>query len=429
MKKWISYGNETLSFSIPDGIPCYELFPNEVVIPEDPDALILDALHQPVGCSLESLAAPGKRVCIISDDVSRPTPVSKVLSILLPYLHELGIRKDDVYFVMALGSHRHMSQEEIDDKLGAETARDYKVFQSSFADPEELLDLGCTEGDNVNITVYRRVMESDIRIGIGNIVPHNTLGWSGGSKILFPGVTSEETVSKFHTRAMLWSTGRIFGVVENDIRHSVERWAEKIGLHFIVNTILDRHSNIYRVVAGDYIKAHRKGIEYAKEVYCVPIPEKVNIVIADSHPSDCDFWQGTKGFNPTDVIIKDGGSGILISPFYEGVGPHREYPAMVGLGNVSDILSEICEKGAQSHPDLDPLAVAVGALIGRMRQRFDMYIYSDGVDDALLAEAKMHRSSDLQKTIDMLCSKYGESASIAILHFGAEIVPELENES
>ena len=102
---------------------------------------------------------------------------------------------------------------------------------------------------------------------------------------------------------------------------------------------------------------------------------------------------------------------------------------MVGLGNVSEILSEICEKGAQSHPDLDPLAVAVGALIGRMRQRFDMYIYSDGVDDALLAEAKMHRSRDLQKTIDMLCSKYGESASIAILHFGAEIVPELENES
>ena len=293
MKKWISYGEEALSFSIPDKMPCYELFPNEVTIPQDSQSVIFDALKNPVGCSLESLVSPEKRVCIISDDVSRPTPVHKILAVLLPYLYELGIRQENIYFVMALGSHRHMTQAEIDTKLGADTARNYRVYQSSFADPEELLDLGCTEGDNVKITVYRRVMESDIRIGIGNIVPHNTLGWSGGSKILFPGVTSEETVSKFHTKAMLQSTGRVFGVPENDIRCSVERWAEKIGLHFIINTILDRHANIYRVAAGDYIQAHRRGIEYAKEVYCVPMPGKADIVIADSHPSDCDFWQGT----------------------------------------------------------------------------------------------------------------------------------------
>lgn len=426
MQKQITYGKHVLAFDVPSNLTCFELFPNNVQCPTDKIALINRALDAPIGCSLSELSLPGKRVCIICDDISRPTPAEKILSCLLPRLQQLGVHKTDIYFVMALGSHRRMTQAEIEQKLGAVYAAEYPVYQSSFADPSELLNLGDTES-GVNITVYREIMDSDIRIGIGNIVPHNTMGWSGGSKILFPGVTSEETVSRFHMKAMLQTTGRIFGQVENEVRRDVEAWAKKIGLHFIINTILDRHGKLYQVVAGDYILAHRQGVAYAKDVYCVEAPCMADIVIADSHPSDCDFWQGTKGFNPSDVLIKDGGSCILVSPFYEGVGPHKEYPMMVGNENASLLLNDIYEHGMSAYPDYDPLAVAVGALIGRMRQRFHMYIYSDGVDDALLEQAKIQRTTDLTAAVRALATQYGPDAVLAIIHFGAEIVPVISS--
>lgn len=423
MKQWIGYGSSQIDFEIPDNARVDVLKPNSVAPAADGAERIAHALDNPVGTTLESLMDESKRVCIIVDDVSRPTPAELILSVLLPRLHKLGVKKENIYFVLALGSHRRMTQAEVEQKLGAANAAEYAVYQSSFADPNELLDLGLSE-TGVPIVVYKKVMDSDVRIGIGNIVPHNTLGWSGGSKILFPGVTSEETVCQFHMRAMRRTDTPIFGNVDNPVRRDVEKWTEKIGLHFIINTILADGAQIFDVVAGHHVQAHRKGVELAKKVYSVPSPKEADIVIVDSHPSDCDFWQGTKGFNPSNLIVKDGGSVILVSPFYEGVGPHAEYPVLLGRDDADAVLEAIMRDGLAAAEGMDPLAVAVGALISRMRQRFDMYIYSDGVDDELLRTAQIHRTWDLTKTVAELAARLDHPAHIVIIRFGAEVVPD-----
>lgn len=423
MKQWIGYGSSQIDFEIPDNAVVDVLRPNPVEPAADQVERIVHALDNPIGTSLESLLDESKRVCIIVDDVSRPTPAELILSVLLPRLHSLGVKKENIYFVLALGSHRRMTQEEVDSKLGAANAAEYAVYQSSFADPNELLDLGLSE-TGVPIVVYKKVMDSDVRIGIGNIVPHNTLGWSGGSKILFPGVTSEETVCQFHMRAMRRSDVPIFGNVDNPVRCDVEQWTEKIGLHFIINTILTNGAKIFDVVAGHHVQAHRQGVELAKKVYSVPSPRGADIVIVDSHPSDCDFWQGTKGFNPSNLIVKDGGAVILVSPFYEGVGPHAEYPVLLGRDDADTVLETIMREGVAAAKGMDPLAVAVGALISRMRQRFDMYVYSDGVDDALLNTAQIHRTWNLTQTVTELTEKLNHPAHIVIIRFGAEVVPD-----
>ncbi|NLV58997.1 MAG: nickel-dependent lactate racemase [Clostridiales bacterium] len=424
MEHRIRYGHQELSFQIPQGCRFAAIHPKPVSAAPDAQAEIRRALDQEIGASLASLASPGKRVCIICDDISRPTPVSTIVPLLLHRLTTLGVQKEAIYFVLALGSHRRMTHQEVEHKLGAEIAGDFAVYQSSFADPSELLDLGHTE-DGAVIEVYRRVMDSDVRIGIGNIVPHNTLGWSGGSKILFPGVTSEETVSKFHMRAMMPRDERIFGNVNNSVRRDVETWTEKIGLHYIINTVLTGEQALYRAVAGHHVLAHRQGVEYARDVFSVPAPYAADIVLVDSYPSDCDFWQGTKGFNAADVVVRDGGSAILVSPFYEGVGPHPEYPVMVGRDDASSLLDALIARGPSAAPGMDPLAVAVGALISRMRQRFDMYVYSDGVEDALLESARIRRTRDLGQTLAELNERYGGHADVLLIHSGAEVVPEL----
>ena len=424
MKKEISYGDQLLTFFVPNKMKVIEIAPHAPK-PEAPgEVLIRQALEHPIGASLTDLMLAGKRVCLICDDISRPTPVQKILEVLLPQLVQLGVRREDIYLVFALGSHRRMTPAEVQQKLGAQIAAEFPVYQSSFSDPSELLELGSTE-DGIPITVYRRIMDSEIRIGIGNIVPHNTLGWSGGCKILFPGVTSEQTVCRFHMKAMLGRTGQVFGLAENAVRSDVERWAGKIGLHFLINTILTRTGEIYRVVAGDCVQAHRQGVGYAREVYAVQVPQKADIVVVDSHPSDCDFWQGTKGFNAANVLLKDGGSCVLVSPFYEGVGPHAQYPAMIGCDGADALLNEMYVKGPQAFPEYDPLALSVGAMIGRMRRRFSMYAYTDGMSTQALAEAGIQKTRDLSKTLFELSKQYGSGAVLAIVHDGAEIVPEI----
>lgn len=424
MEHSIRYGKQRIPFQLPDGCRFAVLQPKPVAAAPNPQQEISRALDQGIGVSLATLCAPGKRVCIISDDISRPTPVAQILTELLPRLFALGIAKEDVSFVLALGSHRRMTVQEITEKLGAATVHEYPVYQSSFADASELLDLGKTE-DGTTISVFKRVMQSDIRIGIGNIVPHNTLGWSGGSKILFPGVTSETTVCQFHLRAMLPHKERIFGNVDNSVRKDVETWTEMIGLHYIINTVLTAGQALYRVVAGHHVAAHRQGVQYAKDVYCVQAPFAADIVLVDSYPSDCDFWQGTKGFNAADVVVKDGGAVVLVSPFYEGAGPHPEYPIMVGRDDAETFLETLHREGLSAAQGMDPLAVAVGALISRMRQRFAMYVYSDGVEDGLLSAARIRRTTDLTLTLATLNRRYGGRADILAIHSGAEIVPVL----
>lgn len=427
MKEWVYYGSDKLYFDVPEGAICSVYSPNPVKPAEDELSEIQNALLSPIGADLNNMVGPDSRVCIISDDVSRPTPVATVNRVLLPYLEELGVRKENIYFVMALGSHRTMTEAEIEAKLGADVVASYRVYQSAFKTPDDLLFLGETEEDRIPITVSRVVMDSDVRIGIGNIVPHNTLGWSGGCKILFPGVTSEETVCKFHLKAMMRGDEIIFGNPENSVRRDVERWAKKIGLSFIINTILNDSGKIYRVVAGDSVLAHRQGVKYAEDVFAVKVNDRPDIVVVDSHPSDCDFWQGTKGFNPSDVLLAKGGSALLVSPFFEGVGPHREYPYMVGRDDSSDILERIYRGDTEGLEGMDPLAVAVGGLISRMRQKFDMYVYSDGIGDDYLEMARIQRSVNISETLAELNKKYGNHAKIAVLRYGAEIVPILKD--
>ena len=421
MAQWIGYGKDIIEFDLPEDCAYFEIAPNRVKAAPDPLLEQERALNDPFGTRLEDLIAPGRRVCIISDDITRPTPVRLILRSLLPRLEALGAKREDVFFVLALGSHRKMEPWEIREKLGEETVNGYRVLQSSFTDSDSLLLVGTTES-GVGIEVYREVMNSDVRIGIGNIAPHGTLGWSGGAKILFPGVTSERTVSRFHMKAAMLGNS-CFGDVENPVRHDIEQWSETIGLHFIVNTVLLGSGEIYRVVAGHPVTAHRQGVSFGKEIYFVKAPHRVDIVLVDSHPSDGDFWQGTKGFYPSDILLRDGGTSLLAAPCYEGEGPHSIYARMIGDDNAEAVLEKLYR--GEEMEGADPLAVAVGAQLSRMRRRFHMSMYTNGLPDEVLARAKIRKARDIGEELARLFALYGKKARLAIVRFGAEVVPEI----
>ena len=205
----------------------------------DQVAVIEDALANPIGTEpLEDLLAPEDRVVIIVDDITRPTPTAKILPVILARLAQAGIPDEAVLIFMALGTHRPMTRDELRVKLGDDVLARFRVINRDYRDGD-YVDWGTTTS-GIPIEVNREIVEADVRIAIGNIVPHITSGWGGGSKIILPGVCSQKTVDQMHyVGCTMQPVLDILGTRDNLPRVEMDDIAGKIGLDFIVNTVLD----------------------------------------------------------------------------------------------------------------------------------------------------------------------------------------------
>ena len=390
-------------------------------LPDQKD-LVREALDNPIGTSrIEEMVKPGNKICIISDDVTRPTPVYLVLEELLPRLLNAGIEKKDICFVMALGSHRRMTREEMAIKLGQNIVDEYTVFNSEFSDPELLVEVG-TSQMGTPIRVFKPAMEADFRIAIGNIIPHGCMGWSGGAKILYPGITSEDIVSEFHVMQG-FQDGIVYGMDNCPVRLAVEEWTKNIGLHFIINTSLTGEFKIYKVVAGDYVQAHRTGVENSKKTLGVPIKCRPNIVVTSSYPTDQDMWQCTKGIYGGGRVISEGGTIIVLAPCVEGVGPHKTFPTNLGLLNGVPILQARID-AKETGEDL--LSMAVGVSIAKLHKYCTVHWLTNGCSEEEVKPRKFiwHREDDIQAVFDQVYAQY-EDPDVLIIPIGGETLPYL----
>lgn len=421
MQIHIPYGSTMEAvFNVPDHNYYGMLKPLPVMPAADPVSEIRKAIDNPIGCMpLEKTVKPDDRVNIICDDISRPTPVHLILPVLIKKLEEIGVSSEKIKIIMALGSHRAMTEDEIRQRVGEDIFRKYHVVNSEFRRKEDLVYLGTTP-DGVEIHVSKIVMDSDIRIGIGNIVPHPVMGWSGGGKILFPGVTGEKTVSQFHMLGGL-ADENLYGRDECFIRRSMEGWVETIGLHFIINTVLTSRMEVYKVVAGHYVKAHREGVEYAKIALGCKIEKKVDIIVVSSFPADFDIWQSTKGMSSSEHALKDhSGTIILVSPNYEGIGPHPDFPKYFGMDDSEKILKRIFR--GEDHFTGDLLALSVGTSMSKMRKRANLVIVTDGISGEEAAQCKIshYPLCRLQNAVDDAMKRY-ENPLVASVSHGGEL--------
>lgn len=419
MKITLPYGGDAVSFEVEDRRFLRLYDPVDAPAALNFEGEIRRAIDNPIGTPpLEQIIFPGAKINVIVDDGSRPTPVSRILPVLLGKLSEIGVCERQVRVIVALGSHRHMTSDELKERVGASVFARYEVINSEFHDPKQLVYVGNTP-DGVEIHATKAAMEADIRIGVGNLVPHPVMGWSGGGKILYPGVAGENTVSYFHLKGSL-ENGNLFGREDSPIRTMMEGWVDTIGLDFIVNTILNSHMQLHSAVAGHYIQAHRAGVEIAKEVLGCAVDERADVVVVSSFPADQDFWQSPKGMYSAEYALKgkSGGTIILVSPNYEGVGPHPEYPEWMGRDDGDELVRGIFAGKPFSG---DALAMAIGNSMSKMRRRRKLVVVSNGVTEEDMARCgcRHYPTALLQQAVDdALAGNTG--AKLAAVSNGAE---------
>jgi len=369
----------------------------------DLDREIRAALDRPIGCPrLSALVRSDQRVAVIVDDLTRPTPTARILPGVLEALHDRGVRREQISVVVALGSHRPMTAAEIRKKVGDTAAADYRVVNSRFDDPAHLVDCG-RSADGVPIWIDEAVARADLRIGIGSIVPHGAVGWSGGAKILYPGVAGKETVARFHFTHGL-TEENMTGREACPVRARMEAWVQQVGLEFVVNCVLTPDDAVSRVVAGHYVAAQRAGVAAAKPIYCREIREQVDIVVSVGYVHDGDFWQASKGLYGPEALVRDGGTLLLVAPCSEGIGPHADYLERIGRDDNRAILEAILDGRMKEPPD--PLSLGPAGMMARLRRRFRAAIVSPGLGRHDLDPAGYEKFDDVESGVATLLHRY-----------------------
>ena len=419
----LPYGKGMLGFAVPEMNLCEILEPNQVPLPKDERGEIERAIDNPVGSKrLEKIVKARDKVIIICEDITRLTPIDRILPPLLNRLNSIGVPDKHIKVIMALGSHRSMSSAEMIKKVGKSVFKRVKVTNSEFKDKAKLADLGLAPGE-VRVWIDKQVMEGDIRIGVGSIAPHAAAGYTGGGKIIYPGVAGEETVAQFHLRRAFISQS-VLGIVENPVRLEMEKWVDTVGLDFIINVVITPKNRIYKVVAGHYIKAHRTGVKYSQEVYGVRASRKVDIAVVSSFSAEQDFWQGTKGVVSGEAVVRDGGTLILVSPCFEGVGPHKDYPEYIGNDDPDSLLKTSIENLKNPKKAL-PLAVAIA--VARIRKRLRLIsLVAEGIDSEVAKKAKFRRFDTIDKALGEALDYYGKEATVSVMPCGGETYPYFE---
>ncbi|MBL7995947.1 DUF2088 domain-containing protein [bacterium] len=282
-------------FFVPDS---FEL---DIIGPQDAPRLqeeaIIRAIHTPFGLSLNDMASGKKRVVFVVDDLGRPTPAHDIIPHLLALLFQAGIEKKNISFVIATGSHRQLSQKDLELKLGKEIVASYQVTShDAFNSP--MVRLGVLD-NGFPCVANKEVAEADLIVGIGCVIPHSCHGFGGGAKLFCPGIAGMESIVTMH--GFTPKRGRVVEDVpgkEWDMRSASEAFALRMPPIFLVNVVVNSKREICCLYAGRTYEVFRAARNVAQQVYRTVIDgvraEQYDVVFVNMYPLDSDPVQSGK---------------------------------------------------------------------------------------------------------------------------------------
>jgi len=375
MKTHFSFGKNGIEVSVPDGF-AYQVIRSRCAADLENETAAIDAaLDEPIGCEPLAVLAKGKKTAAISVcDITRPAPNWKTLPPLLKRLHAAGIPVEGITILIATGLHRGATEDEVGTILGAKIAATYRVVSHDARELSEHRHLGET-GRGTPVYIDERFMAAELHITLGFIEQHLMLGFSGGRKLVAPGLAAQETIKVIHSprfmREPLATEGSIAG---NPLHAELLEIARMARHDFILDVTLTQERGISGVFAGDPVKAHAAGVEFLESTGLERLPEPVDAVItsAAGYPLDLTFYQTVKGVTAAQHIVKPGGRILVIAQCVEGVGSPEFARRLARLKDFKGFLEEIRESAVE----VDQWQLEKLAMVG---EKFDLFFFTPGV--------------------------------------------------
>ncbi|NLD04966.1 MAG: nickel-dependent lactate racemase [Synergistaceae bacterium] len=427
MRYDIPYGDKKVYFEAPEGSVIFEGEMTSIPGIKDLRGALISALGSPISASaLKDLARGKKNIVFLVEDNTRSTPLHIIMPIITDYLNENGVPDSAMSFLTAPGTHRLMTDEEILEKLGPEMIRRFRVVQHDANVREDMKDLGTVLAGDYKIPVHvnKYALDADLLVGIGNIVPHCDAGYSGGAKILQPGVCDFVTTSATHAAAGFCADIPLGMADGNPCRMGMEEVARIAGLAFIVNTVKNYEGEVAGIFAGDFIKAHREGIKLAERSYSIRVPEPADIVIVSSSPSDMDYWQGCKGTTCAYFAVKKGGIIIFAAPCTEGLA-HNHPRFRDWLSLPMDETLRMLRAASPEDVEADLVSAVLSVCNCRARDKAKIFCVSDGLTEEDLTAMQYKPFPTVQNALDEAI-RLIPGATIGIIPKGGISLPIIE---
>lgn len=419
----IRYGKGELHVRLPRGCEPTVIRKPAMPLLDHPATSIIDALRNPVGSPpLAQLAKSAKRVCIVICDITRPVPNGPILRGLIEEMNSAGVRNDQITILLATGLHRPNLGHEMLEVIGDKWVFDHIRVENHYArDTAWMVDLGHTPSDGIPIVLNRHLVDADLRIVVGLVEPHFMAGYSGGRKVVAPGVAGEETIRTFHNfRFMSNPLACNTNLVDNPLHRGQLEILKVLGPTYAVNTIIDEERRMSFVNFGDCVASHLESVDFVRQYAEVPLSRKFSTLVtsAAGYPLDKTYYQTVKGMVAPLQVLAEGGNMIIASRCEEGLGSAEYRESQIHLKQLGDqgFIDRIRQMpladidGWQTHMLLRPLSIGKVSL------------FSEGIQgrDRDLTCVDMIESieSAIQESVD----KSGDR-SVAIIPEGPYVIP------
>lgn len=420
MRVKLDYGRTGLEVDLPQDRLVGPLAIRPAAPLADAPGAIAAALAKPIGTlPLAQLARGRKNACIVICDITRPVPNKLILPPLLRTLEEQGMARKNILILIATGLHRPNEGTELEEMVGAEIMKNYRIENHFGKNLDDHTFLGTTP-NGVPAYIDRRYVDADLKITTGLIEPHLMAGYSGGRKVICPGIAALETVKVWHGPRFLEHPKADCGYLEgNPVHEENTRIAKMAGCDFIVNVCLDGERRVTWVGAGHMEEAWLEGVRFVEKVVRVPVPRPMEVVVtsAAGYPLDTTWYQAIKGLTGALPIVKQGGTIVLAASLTEGVGSPEFQHLIADNPDLEAFKRRIMGKDyfVMDQWQLEELAKVVA--------KCKVKVVSAGLPAETLRQCHAEPAESVEKAVAASLAEYGPTAQVAVIPKGPYVLP------
>jgi nickel-dependent lactate racemase len=423
----LAYGRGTLPVHVPAAAEATVI--RKAPRPKLGADAIARALAAPIGAApFEHLVRERASACILICDITRPVPNKLFLRPMIEQMLAAGIPGERITVLVATGLHRPNVGAELAEVVGDPWVFEHVRVENHFArNDADHVDLGVTETRGTPIKLDRRFVEADLRIATGLVEPHFMAGYSGGRKVIAPGIAHADTIRTFHSARFMEDPCAVSCVLDGNPLHEEQLIiVRKLGETYALNTVIDEDRDLVYASFGETIASHLAAVAFARDWTAVPVQRRFHTVVtsAAGFPLDKTYYQTVKGMVTPLDIVEPGGTLIVASECSEGIGS-AEFRAsqarLVDLGPGAFLQSILTKRFAdvdewQTEMQLKPMRVATVQLYAPALSAADRQLTGvaaiDSVDDAIRASIARHAD-----------------AAVAVIPEGPYVIPSLSRDS
>lgn len=418
----LNYGKDGLAVNLDDRWEVTTLTKPPMPLLGDPQAAMEEAMAHPVGtAALAEHARGAKTACILICDITRPVPNGVILPALVRVLLGAGLAPGHIQVLVATGLHRPNEGEELAEVVGdpwvLETC---PVDNHDARDDEAHVDMGYTSR-GTHVLLDRRFVEADVRIVTGLVEPHFMAGFSGGRKVIAPGIAHAETITTFHSARFMEDPRAATCVLEGNPLHSEQlEIVEMVGGAFAVNAVIDEQRRAAFLNYGEVVASHMAAVNFLRRYAEVPVRRRFATVLtsAAGYPLDKTYYQTVKGMVGAMDILAPGGNLIIASACSEGMGSPEYVKAQQRLvaGGPAAFLADITGK---THAEIDEWQTEMQLKPMRIG---NIHLFTEGLGEAEHALTGVQRAASVEEVLSELIAQDGDTR-IAVIPEGPYVVP------